>query len=210
MKKKYMINNNLTLKSLSEGLKLCKNCNLYQYRSNPVFGAGNESAKIMFIGEAPGVTEDKAGLPFIGRAGNELTNIITSVGLKRKGVYITNIVKCRPPNNRKPTELEIISCLPYLNKQILAIQPKLIIALGITAAKSLLFNKEKQFLKKHFKMSEASGDILKVRFEGENGLFCEPNVLITYHPSYLIRGYRERLFNKIVNSVRRGIKIYDR
>ncbi len=103
-----------------------------------MIGEGDEKTEIMFIGEAPGLQEDKMGRPFVGRAGKILTELIESIGLKREDVYITNVVKCRPPNNRDPTEKEIITCMDYLLEQIKTIKPKIIVALGRISAGALL------------------------------------------------------------------------
>src|SRR3989338_4788918 len=101
-------------------------CQLYRTRTNLVFGSGNPNAELMFVGEAPGGDEDREGLPFVGRAGPLLTKIIESIGLKRSEVYIANILKCRPPNNRAPYPLEILACEPYLRRQIEIIKPRII------------------------------------------------------------------------------------
>ncbi|ARM75663.1 type-4 uracil-DNA glycosylase [Acidianus manzaensis] len=108
----------------------CKKCKLYLTRTNAVPGEGNPKAQIMLIGEAPGANEDKEGKPFVGAAGKFLTELLNSIGLDRKSVFITNLVKCRPPNNREPEEDEIIACSPYLDRQINEILPKIIITLG--------------------------------------------------------------------------------
>ncbi|MGC8953641.1 type-4 uracil-DNA glycosylase [Desulfurococcus amylolyticus] len=123
--------------SLVNSILNCKRCRLSQYRRNPVPGEGNVNAGVMFIGEAPGEKEDETGRPFVGAAGKLLTELIESTGFKRGDVYITNIVKCRPPGNRDPEDDEIESCLPYLLKQIELIKPRLIVALGRHAARTL-------------------------------------------------------------------------
>ncbi len=159
-----------SLRQLYELIHTCKNCPLGHTRTNFVFGSGNSNADIMLIGEAPGADEDAQGLPFVGRAGQLLTKILASIGLKREDVYIANILKCRPPNNRAPIPSEILECEPYLHKQIELINPKFIVILGLTAANTLL--------KEKLKMSEVSGKILDDRGR---------KILITYHPAALLR-----------------------
>jgi uracil-DNA glycosylase family 4 len=123
--------------SLREKMLDCRRCGLCRVRTNVVFGEGNPSSEIMFIGEGPGVDEDRTGRPFVGRAGALLTRIIRAMGLEREGVYIANIVKCRPPQNRDPEPDEISQCLPYLEKQIDIIKPRVICALGRVATQVL-------------------------------------------------------------------------
>lgn len=118
----------------------CRKCGLYRYRKKPVPGEGKLDADIMFIGEAPGAQEDLQGRPFVGPAGKLLTQLLESIGLKREEVYITNIVKCRPPNNRDPEDDEIKACTPYLIKQIQLVKPKIIVALGRYAGRFLFNN----------------------------------------------------------------------
>ena len=115
------------LNELYEDVKGCVECRLYEERNKVVFGEGNPEANLMFVGEGPGAEEDKQGRPFVGRAGQLLTKMIEAMGLKREDVYIANIVKCRPPNNRDPLPIERETCLPYLLKQIELIDPKIII-----------------------------------------------------------------------------------
>lgn len=116
----------------------CKKCRLSLKRINVVFGEGNSNAKIMFVGEGPGEDEDKTGRPFVGKAGQLLTKMIEAIGLKREEVYIANIVKCRPPNNRVPYDDEAEICIPYLRKQVALIRPKIIVCLGSTAARHII------------------------------------------------------------------------
>lgn len=154
--------------------KLCSNCYLCELsksRHKVVFGKGNIKSDILFVGEAPGATEDSQGEPFIGRAGEMLTNMIERVLERpRSSVYISNIVKCRPPNNRIPTSKEVLTCRPYILKEIDIVQPKLIVALGATAFRYLTNDTAA--------ISKARGN-----FFDFNGI----NVLPTYHPSYLLR-----------------------
>jgi uracil-DNA glycosylase family 4 len=118
------------MKKLEERIRNCRKCPLWRLRTNPVPGAGSYDAEVMFVGEAPGYWEDQKGLPFVGRAGKVLDELLAEIGLSREEVYITNIVKCRPPNNRDPTEEEIRACSPYLDMQIDIIRPKIIVPLG--------------------------------------------------------------------------------
>jgi len=125
------------LERLEEEVRRCRKCNLHKQRKSVVFGEGNKRARLMFIGEAPGRDEDIQGRPFVGMAGKLLTKIIEAMGLRREDVYITNVVKCRPPNNRVPEIDEIAECLIYLEKQIEAIRPQVICALGSVATRTL-------------------------------------------------------------------------
>ena len=126
------------LEKIAEEIRECCKCGLGSTRTNAVPGEGNPDARIMFIGEGPGADEDAQGRPFVGRAGQLLDKIIIACGLKRSDVYIGNILKCRPPDNRDPRADEIISCLPFLQRQIEIINPEIIVALGAHAAKTLL------------------------------------------------------------------------
>lgn len=148
----------------------CQKCTLGATRTNFVFGSGNPNADIMVIGEAPGADEDEQGLPFVGRAGQLLTKILESIEMPREQVYICNILKCRPPNNRKPLVSETDQCEPYLWKQIELIKPKIILALGLTAANTLLKNKES--------MTQLRG-----RVHDYQGI----RTIVTYHPAALLR-----------------------
>ena len=135
-----------------------------------MFGVGNPHAELMFIGEAPGRDEDLRGEPFVGRAGQLLTKIITAMGYKREDIYIANVVKCRPPQNRGPFPIEVDSCMPYLLKQIELIKPKIIVGLGSYAVKSLL-------------SSEEPISKLRGRFFDFHGV----KLMATFHPAYLLR-----------------------
>lgn len=148
----------------------CMKCPLGATRTNFVFGSGHPNADIMVIGEAPGADEDEQGLPFVGRAGQLLTKILESIEMPREQVYICNILKCRPPNNRKPLVSETDQCEPYLWKQIELIKPKIILALGLTAANTLLKNKES--------MTQLRG-----RVHDYQGI----RTIVTYHPAALLR-----------------------
>lgn len=149
----------------------CKKCRLHELRKTIVFGEGDPSAQLMFIGEGPGQDEDTTGRPFVGRAGQLLTKIIEAMGLKREKVYIANIVKCRPPGNRTPADDEVIACSPYLIEQISVIKPKIIVALGAPAT-CMLFNKK-------IKISEVRGKF----YDWKDGVKLMP----TFHPAYLLR-----------------------
>jgi uracil-DNA glycosylase family 4 len=159
-----------TLDEIRRELGDCRRCKLHRTRRTIVFGEGNEKAKLMFIGEGPGYDEDVQGRPFVGRAGQLLTKIIQSIHLQREEVYITNIIKCRPPQNRNPEPDEIQSCHPFLQKQIQSIQPKVICALGTFAAQTLL-------------STNAKITALRGRLFDVDGI----KVLPTYHPAFLLR-----------------------
>ncbi|KUK49876.1 MAG: DNA polymerase, bacteriophage-type [Parcubacteria bacterium 33_209] len=118
------------MEKVKEDILACKKCSLYKERNIPVIGQGNHNAKIIFIGEAPGAKEDASGVPFCGRSGNFLNELLDHIGLKREDVYITNIVKCRPPKNRDPKDSEIECCKNYIKRQIEIINPKVICSLG--------------------------------------------------------------------------------
>lgn len=158
------------LDSLKLRIRDCQKCQLCEGRSTVVFGQGNQSADIIFIGEGPGADEDRKGLAFVGKAGKLLTQMIHSIGLNRESVYICNIVKCRPPGNRNPSVEEITACMPFLLKQIEFIKPKVIVSLGNVATKSLI--------------PDAKG-IMKMR--GNLVEFNGIPLLPTFHPSYLLR-----------------------
>jgi len=157
----------------------CTKCTLCQTRTNTVFGAGAPSARIVFVGEAPGFEEDRQGIPFVGRAGQLLTQMIIAMGLKREDVYICNVLKCRPPNNRDPAADETTACRPYLYEQLRIIEPELIIALGSPAAKLLLNT--------HEGISRLRGRFHDFYPSG-TPLSGKPIPLMpTYHPAYLLR-----------------------
>lgn len=159
-----------TLDELNEQIHDCMNCALGETRNKFVFGHGNPKADIMVIGEAPGADEDKQGLPFVGRAGQLLTKILAAINLPREEVFIGNIIKCRPPGNRRPQPAEVEQCEPYLMRQIELIDPAFILVLGLTAVDTLL--------KAKHKMGEMRGKVLD--FKGRK-------MMITYHPSALLR-----------------------
>ncbi len=126
------------LEEIEEVVKRCSKCNLCKNRTNIVFGTGNENADVMFIGEGPGADEDREGIPFVGKAGKLMNQAFLGIGISREDVYIGNIVKCRPPNNRTPLKEEADACLDYLRNQVLIIKPKIVVLLGNTALKNIL------------------------------------------------------------------------
>ena len=149
----------------------CRACGLCETRTQVVFGAGTTSSPVVFVGEGPGREEDEQGVPFVGRAGQLLTKVMLKLGVRREQVYIANVVKCRPPDNRVPTPEEARACMPYLLKQIKHIQPKAVCALGATAAKALLNTQKMAILSQRGKYVEING----------------MNVFLTLHPSYCLR-----------------------
>jgi uracil-DNA glycosylase family 4 len=164
------------LRLIREDLGDCTRCRLSkQGRKQIVFGVGNPKAELMFIGEAPGADEDQQGEPFVGRAGQLLNNMIKAMGLRREDVYIANIIKCRPPGNRTPERDECETCSPFLMRQIAAIKPKAIVALGAVAAKTLLAI--------NAPMSE---------FRGRWFDFRGTKLAVTYHPAFLLRDPRQK------------------
>jgi DNA polymerase len=159
-----------SLEDIRVDLGDCRRCKLASGRNHIVFGKGNRSAKLVFVGEGPGFEEDQQGEPFVGAAGRLLTRIIDAIRLSREQVYICNIIKCRPPGNRNPEPEEIESCVPFLERQLAAIQPDFICALGKFAAQTLL-------------KSDMPISRLRGRFYDYNGI----KLLPTYHPAYLLR-----------------------
>lgn len=159
-----------TLSVIQEDLGECTRCKLHKTRNKIVFGDGNSKAKLMFVGEGPGADEDAQGLPFVGRAGKLLTQMIQAMGLQRHDVYICNVVKCRPPQNRQPEKDEVSTCSPFLLRQIDTIAPQVIVCLGATAAKLLLDTEQG--------ISQ---------FRGQWMDFRGRKLMATYHPAYLLR-----------------------
>jgi len=170
MKKTAKRTKNLSLGEYENSISSCQKCPLGKTRINFVFGAGSPKAPLLFVGEAPGRDEDQQGQPFVGRAGQLLTKIIESIGLKREDVFIANIIKCRPPQNRNPLPEEIAACTPYLLKQIEIIKPKVICSLGKFSAQTLL-------------QTETTISRLRGKFYDYHGIKLMP----TYHPAYLLR-----------------------
>ena len=162
--------NDITWESLKQKTLSCTACDLCKTRKNVVFGSGDPHAKLMVIGEAPGENEDKQGEPFVGAAGQLLTNMLKAIGFDRKDVYIANILKCRPPNNRDPLPHEVEKCTPYLKQQIAFIKPKAILVLGRIAAHFLL-----------------NTDESLTRLRGKDFEYEGIPLVLTYHPAYLLR-----------------------
>ena len=173
---------NFDLTALATDAASCTKCPLHETRNSVVFGVGNTDADLMFIGEAPGADEDRQGEPFVGRAGQLLTQIIEGgMKLKREDVYIANVLKCRPPGNRNPEPVEVETCNPYLVRQIELIQPKVIIALGSFAAQMLLGTK--------IGITKLRGEFHACSVAGFRVLPHKkpPVVMPTFHPAYLLR-----------------------
>jgi DNA polymerase len=162
--------NVMTLESIRHEIGDCQRCKLAAKRTNIVFGSGNPNAELVFVGEAPGYDEDQQGLPFVGRAGQLLTKIIESINLKREDVYICNVLKCRPPENRNPEPDEVATCNPFLKRQLATIRPKIVCCLGTFAAQTVL-------------QTPASISKLRGRFIDMDGI----RVIATFHPAYLLR-----------------------
>jgi uracil-DNA glycosylase len=161
---------NDTLERIREDLGECTRCRLSKQRNKIVFGQGNPRAELVFVGEGPGHDEDVQGLAFVGRAGKLLTQMIEAMGLTREQVYICNVVKCRPPENRKPEDDEVATCSPFLYRQLDVIAPKAVVCLGATAAQSLLKTKDSIS-----------------RYRGQWFDYRNTKLLVTYHPAYLLR-----------------------
>ncbi len=159
-----------TLPILHDHIHTCMECRLGSTRNSFVFGSGNPNADILIIGEAPGADEDAQGLPFVGAAGKLLTKILEAINMSRDEVYIANIIKCRPPENRRPEKDEIAQCEPYLQKQIELIKPAFILALGLTAVNTLF--------KKNHQMQDIRGKVMN---------YHGVSLLATYHPAALLR-----------------------
>ena len=173
------------LKLIREDIGDCTRCRLAkQGRKQIVFGVGNPNADLMFIGEAPGADEDQQGEPFVGRAGQLLTNMIKAMGIEREQVYIANIIKCRPPNNRTPERDECETCSPFLMRQIATIKPKVIVALGAVAAKTLLAINDS--------MSNLRGCWYDFAARSNDPSWTSAKLAVTYHPAFLLRDPRQK------------------
>lgn len=173
-------------------IKECNKCTLSITRKNFVFGAGNPKADLMFIGEAPGQDEDMQGVPFVGRAGKLLDKMLLALSLKRDDVFIANVLKCRPPNNRDPLPEEILKCEPYLQNQLELIQPKVLVALGRVAG-SVLLREEKSLRE----------------FREQDYIYNEIPLIVTYHPAALLRHSQWKRsawddFKKVLTILSRG------
>ncbi len=165
------------LNYLSRQVEICNSCELHKFRTKTVFGIGNKNADWLVIGEAPGADEDLKGEPFVGRAGKLLNSMLLSVGLQRKDVFIANILKCRPPENRDPRPEEVMACEKYLRQQIELINPKIILALGRIASQNLL---------------KSTTPIGKMRGNSYQYSGSDLPVVVTYHPAYLLRSPTEK------------------
>jgi DNA polymerase len=155
----------------------CTRCGLHECRNRTVFGVGDRAARWLVVGEAPGAEEDKQGEPFVGRAGRLLDSMLVAIGLSRSQVFIANVLKCRPPNNRVPAPAEVAQCLPYLERQIALLRPSIMLALGSVAAHNLL-----------------ATDVPVGRLRGQVHTFgtARTPLVVTYHPAYLLRSPGEK------------------
>ena len=165
-----------TIEELKNAIKDCNKCKLCTRRKNIVFGVGNENADIMFIGEGPGADEDTQGIPFVGKAGQLMNKAFDVVGIEREEVYIANIVKCRPPNNRDPEPDEVLSCINYLRNQVMIVKPKIIVLLGRISLQNILG--------KEYKMKASRG-----KWVERKGIYYMP----TWHPAALLRDETKKL-----------------
>lgn len=179
------------LATLKKEVSVCTQCELHQTRTQTVFGVGNPKADWLVVGEAPGADEDRQGEPFVGRAGQLLNSMLLAMGLQREQVFIANILKCRPPNNRDPKPEEVIACESYLRQQIDLIKPKIILAVGRIAAQNLL------------KVDTPIGKMRGNRHQYPNS---ELPVIVTYHPAYLLRSPREK--RKVWEDLKSAMQIY--
>ncbi len=176
---------------LNKEVSVCQKCELHKTRTQTVFGIGNPDADWLVIGEAPGADEDKQGEPFVGRAGLLLNSMLLAMGLKREQVFIANILKCRPPNNRDPKPEEVVACESYLRQQIDLIKPKIILAVGRIAAQNLL---------------KVDTPIGKMRGNQYQYPDSDLPVIVTYHPAYLLRSPREK--RKVWEDLKTAMKLY--
>lgn len=158
---------------IDKAIRTCAACDLCKTRNNAVAGEGSKNAELLFIGEAPGNREDLMGKPFCGRSGKLLDKMIKAMGLERKEVYITNVVKCRPPNNRNPSADEIEKCRHFLNSQIMSIDPKVIVTLGNFAMREII-----KYISPNEGITKNHGKIFNI---------CNSKVIPTFHPAYLLR-----------------------
>ncbi len=186
----------MELEKLNEEIRNCKKCDLYKYRKNVVPGEGPSNSKVMLVGEAPGRFEDIQGRPFVGAAGKLLNEILFNLGVKRSDLFITNVVKCRPPNNRDPTEEEIKKCSPYLDLQISIIRPKLLITLGRHSSKYLI----EKFGGKFSSISSVHGKVFHF-----STIFGDFYLVPTYHPAAAI--YNPSLRESIEKDMRRAFNL---
>ena len=173
------------LTALRDEIGECTRCKLHAGRTKLVFGVGDPRARLMFVGEGPGADEDRQGEPFVGRAGQKLNEMIQAIGLRREEVYIANVVKCRPPNNRDPEPDEVATCSPFLAAQIEAIRPKVIVTLGLPAMRTLL-------------QTRAGINALRGTWHEYRGIPVMP----TFHPAYLLRAYTVENRTKVWNDLK--------
>ncbi len=164
------------LEEVEDIVKKCNKCSLYSNRTNSVFGVGNPNADVMFIGEGPGADEDAEGEPFVGKAGKLMDQAFIGLGISREKIYIANIVKCRPPNNRTPLKEEAMSCLDYLRNQVMIVKPKIIVLLGNTALKNILGEE--------YGITSSRGSWIEKR-----GIKYMP----TFHPAALLRDESKKI-----------------
>lgn len=183
------------LKETAQKVSVCQKCELAKTRINTVPGEGNPNARLVFVGEAPGQSEDEQGRPFVGRAGKLLDNIIQAMGLTRDDIFICNILKCRPPQNRDPLMCEVEACSPFLYEQLNALDPEIIVALGTHAAHTLL---------------ETKTPIGQLRGKMHNyhpaGLDKPIKLAATYHPAYLLRNYTTETRTKVWDDMKKVLK----
>ncbi len=185
----------MTLEALEEEIRACTNCPLCRTRKNAVPGTGNPHATLMLIGEAPGRQEDERGEPFVGRAGRLLSEILAEIGIGRDEVYITNVVKCRPPGNRTPRASEVRACMPYLRRQISLIGPRIMVLLGMVPAKTVLGMYGIRFTS----MGEMVGKVFHV----------DDVILVPcYHPAAAL--YNPRLVDRIRETLRKVGELYQK
>ncbi len=164
------------MEEVKESIKDCKKCKLCTGRKNIVFGVGNKNADIMFIGEGPGADEDAQGIPFVGKAGQLMNKAFDAVGIEREEVYIANIVKCRPPNNRDPESDEVLSCINYLRNQVMIVKPKIIVLLGRISLQNILGQE--------YKITASRG-----KWVEKKGILYMP----TWHPAALLRDETKKI-----------------
>lgn len=164
------------MEELQTAIKNCRNCKLCSNRTNIVFGTGSINSKVMFIGEGPGADEDAQGIPFVGKAGKLMDNAFDIVGINREEIYIANIVKCRPPNNRDPQDDEVDACINYLRNQVMIIKPKIIVLLGRIALQNILG--------KEYKITASRGKWIE-----KKGILYMP----TWHPAALLRDETKKI-----------------
>ena len=165
-----------TMEEVKKTIKDCNKCKLCTRRKNIVFGVGNENADVMFIGEGPGADEDAQGIPFVGKAGQLMNKAFDVVGIEREEVYIANIVKCRPPNNRDPESDEVLGCINYLRNQVMIVKPKIIVLLGRISLQNILG--------KEYKITASRG-----KWVEKKGIYYMP----TWHPAALLRDETKKI-----------------